>query len=200
MSLKNERFFAHNLCAAFLFSGVAFFTQNASAQVPVNTPGKQIELAYANETAGSAGTIESLHSYSENDSKTVTVITVKPIPFGTEAKVILDMKGYDQQFTRSFTFTNSSSTTYTINNVDFENKNSKFDFVAIGTDDSFPLDVAPGQTFTVKVAFRTGDRNKLYSDRILFQTEQTKTPIAYQIQALQQPMSDMPWNKKTASK
>ena len=145
---------------------------------------------------GSPGTIQSLHSYSTGESKAVNSIANPPIPFEAEPKVLLDMKGYDEEFTRIFTFTNTSSATFTINTVDFEKKDNKFDFVSIGPDADLPLDVAPGQTFTIKVAFHSSERNKIYSDHLLFITEQNKEPIAYPIQALQQPISDMPWNQR----
>ncbi len=164
--------------------------------MPISTHGKDVKLAYANETAGSAGTIQSLRSHSTSDSKIVNV-TNTAIPFGTESEILLDMKGYDQEFTRSFTFTNNSSVNFTINNVDFEKKDNKFDFVSIGPDADLPLDVTPGQTFTIKVTYHSFERNITCSDNLLFLTEQNKEPIVYPIQALQQPMSDMTWNQKT---
>ena len=198
MSLKNNRFFARNICAAFLFTGISFIACSLWAQVPNNTPGKDIKVAFANETAGSAGTMESLRSYSTRVT-VEKIVANAPIPFGKSSHIMLDMKGYDQQFTRSFTFTNSSSSAYTINSVGFEDKNSKFDFISIGSssgDSSFPIDIAPGETFTVRVTFISPERNKSCSDHLVFTVEQSKEPIVYPIRALQQPLSQMPWNKK----
>ena len=198
MSLKYDRIFSRNLRVYIIFAGITFFICPLKAQVPTTT-GKNVKLAYANVTMGSPGIIRSLYSFSASKSKSVEVIANTSIPFGTELKTLLDMKGYDQEFTRSFTFTNTTPATFTINNIDFEKKDNKFDFVSIGPDASLPLDVASGQTFTIKVTFHSFDRNKLCSDHLLFITEQSKEPIAYPIQALQQPLSAMPWNKQTAS-
>src|SRR2546421_2717130 len=100
------------LCALFLFSSIAI------AQVPVNGSGKNIRLAYANETPGSAGTIESLNAKNGNIAP-VKVIRQTPIPFGTPENLMLDMKGYDQNFVRTFTFQNTSNQIRTITNIDF---------------------------------------------------------------------------------
>lgn len=175
---------------------IAIFTCSLNAQVPISTHRKDVALAFANETEGSAGTIQSLRSHATSDSKIINE-THSTIPFGTGSEMLLDMKGYDQEFTRSFTFTNNSSVKFTINNVDFEKKDNKFDFVSIGPDSDLPLDVNPGQTFTIKVTYHSFDRNITCSDKLLVLTEQNKEPFVYPIQALQQPMSDMTWNHKT---
>jgi hypothetical protein len=186
-----------NFCAFFLL--IAFTT--AFAQVPSQGSGKNTQIAYANEFAGTSGTIESLHSYKNNTASTpVKVIAKTAIPFGTEQNLILDMQGYDQTFVRTFTFKNTSSKTHTIGNVDFAKKDNMFSFVAIeGSESSLPLEVKPGETFTVKVAFHgSNSRNTTYSDKMEIMTEEANTPMVFPIQAIQKPLSDMPWNKQAS--
>ena len=191
MSLHINYITIRILYAILFFSGVRVL----DAQVPVPMHGN---LAFAGKS-----------SISERTSNEVivdpspTVVTVmspsSTVPFGSASKSILDMKGYDQEFIRSFTFKNTSSATYTINSVDFEKQDNTFDVRAVEPGESLPIDVAPGKTFSVRIAFHAIDRNKLSSNRLLIATEQSKEPIAYPIQALQQPLSDMPWNKKIAA-
>jgi hypothetical protein len=198
MSLKQDVLFSRLFFAAILLSGVTLSAISAWAQVPSNTA-NNIALATANEVAGSAGTIESLHSFA-NGGVVVKTAATNLIPFGADVKALLDMKGFDGEFTRSFTFTNTGAEAVTISDVQFANKSSRFDFVSIGGDASLPLDVPAGETFTIRVKFHSSERNTVNSDKLLFMTEQYKEPIAYQIQAVQKALSDMPWNKKTASK
>ena len=124
------------------------------------------------------------------------------IPFGTLQgsgnSALLDMKGSDQEFARNFTFKNTSAATITINSVDFEKQDNFFEFLSIEPAEAFPIEVAPGQTFSVHVAYHAIERNDLRSNKLAFVTEQSKVPIVYPIQAMQLPLSAMPWNKKTA--
>jgi hypothetical protein len=196
MSHKKKYFITRIFCGCFVFSVITLLTCALLGQVPTNTPGKDIKIAYANETANSAGTIESLHLIKSKNVKVEKIVANSPVPFGPVSNILLDMKGYDPQFTRSFTFKNTSSTTYTINSIGFDEKNTKFDFVSIAPDVSFPVNVAPGETFTVRISFISSDRNKACTDRLIFTTEENKEPIVYPIRAIQQPLSDMPWNKK----
>ena len=187
MSLYINSLAIRIFCATFIFTGI----NTLHAQVPV--PGHS-KFAFATEKSG-------ITERTTNEAIAPTnVITVKSqsstVPFGVISKALLDMKGYDPEFTRSFTFKNTSTATYTINAVDLEKQDNTFDIRAIEPGESLPMDVAPGKTFSVRIAFHAIDRNRLSSNRLIFSTEQNKEPIVYQIQAIQQPLSDMPWNKK----
>jgi len=190
MPLKT-RFFA--LCICSIFSGIVF-SSVVFAQVPVNGSGKNVRLAYANEVPGSAGTIESLSG--KSNIAPVKVQRSTPIPFGTPENLLLDMKGYDQNFVRTFTFQNTTKETRTVTGVDFAARNTKFSFVSItGADESLPLEVKPGQTFTVKVAFIAPERNITYSDKMLVTVEESKVPVTFPIQATRSSLSSMNWNQ-----
>jgi hypothetical protein len=182
MSLHTNRISICIFCVMFIFAGVSIL----HAQVPV--PLRNCDLEFASEKVNVI------------ESSPATVVTMmspsSTVPFGTTTKVLLNMKGYDQEFIRSFTFKNTSNMTYTINSVDFEKQDNSFDVRAIEPGESLPIEVAPGKTFSVRIAFHAIDRNKLSWNRLLISTEQSTRPIAYPIQALQQPLSDMPWNKK----
>jgi hypothetical protein len=109
------------------------------------------------------------------------------------------MKGYDPTFVRTFTFQNTSKETHTITNIDFAKKEDIFSFVSFAGDDvSLPLEVKPGETFTVKVAFRAFERNLTYSDKMQISTEESRQGFEFPIQALQQPLSSMVWNQHSA--
>ena len=191
MSLRT-RFFA--LCT--IFSGIVFSGQ-IFAQVPVNGSGKSMRLAFANETPGSTGTIESVSA--KSNIAPVKVQRSTPIPFGTPENLLLDMKGYDQNFVRTFTFQNTTKEAYTVTGVDFATRNTKFSFVSItGTDETLPLEVKPGETFTVKVAFIAPERNITYSDKMLIKVEESQEPVMFPIQATRAPLSDMSWNQRAA--
>jgi hypothetical protein len=185
MSLKFNRISICIFFVLFTFAGI-----NAlQAQVPV--PGQKSNSAFS---------IEKSNITERSPATVFTVMSpTSTIPFGTKTNALLDMKGYDQEFIRSFTFKNTSSTNFTINSVDFEKQDNTFDVRAIEPGESLPIDVAPGKTFSVRIAFHAIDRNKLSSNRLLIATEQSKDPIVYPIQALQQPLSDMPWNKHAAT-
>src|SRR6476469_7616195 len=102
-------------CAFLVLTTVSFYSASVFAQVPAQGSGKNTQIAYANEFAGSSGTIESLHSYKNNTAAApVKIIAKTAIPFGTEQHLLLDMQGYDQTFVRTFTFKNTASTTFTI--------------------------------------------------------------------------------------
>jgi hypothetical protein len=188
-----KTYFALCCCAAVIFLGA--ISQKVFSQVPVNGSGKEIHLAYANEVPGSVGTIESVSR--KSNLAPVKVLRSTPIPFGTPENLLLDMKGYDQSFVRTFTFQNTTKGDYTITGVDFTAHNSKFSFVSIeGAEASLPLDVKPGEIFTVKIAFLAADRNITYSDKMLIMTEQSNEPVAFPIQAMRQPLSSMTWNQR----
>ncbi len=198
MSLKQNRFSIRSFCV-FVTLFMCFAVSISQAQVPVNGSSRSTNLAFA---TGGNNNSEFIRA---NSAVTATVTKVMPsesaIPFAptSASSALLDMKGYDADFTRSFTFKNSSSTTYTINSIDFEKQDNLFDFRSIEPGESMPMDVAPGKTFTIRVAFHSMDRNRLATNRLTIVTEQTKEPIMFPIQAIQQPLSDMPWNKKIAA-
>lgn len=170
------------------------------AQVPVNSPGRTANEAIISDKSGNTDPVQPEGTMTNSPATVIKVIREAPvIPFGSAANPrtlsVLDMKGYDQEFIRNFTFRNTSGITYTINSVDFKKQDNQFEFYSIEPMGTLPLDVAPGETFSIHVAFHAMDRNKLCSNQLLFFTEQNKNPIVYPIQAMQQPLSAMPWNK-----
>lgn len=172
----------------FIFAGITAL----HAQVPVSG-----RSTHSFTTDKSSITEKTPTEVAPNASTVIKVMSpTSTIPFGSASNALLDMKGYDQEFIRSFTFKNTTATTYTINSVDFENQDNTFDVRAVEPGESLPIDVAPGKTFSVRIAFHAIDRNKFSTNRLLIATEQSKEPIVYPIQAHQQPLSDMPWNKK----
>ncbi|MEI8134947.1 MAG: hypothetical protein WCH46_07700 [bacterium] len=180
-------------------SALAFFSlvfNQASAQVPSQSSGKALSLVITNELTRPNQSVEAPHSTGGIVKSPVRIVAHTPIPFGTVSKVLLDMKGYDQEFVRSFIFKNNTQTKFTIQNIEFDKGSQYFDFVGLLEGGVFPYELIPGETITVKVAFHSVERNKLYSGNLIFVTDQEKEPLVYEVQALQQPLSDMPWNKK----
>jgi hypothetical protein len=167
--------------------------------VPVNTPGRTANAVLAADKSAKTGANQT-NTEQNTAAPIIKLMTEAPvIPFGSaynpRTLAVLDMKGYDQEFIRNFTFKNTSAVTYTINSVDFMKQDNQFEFYSIEPMGTLPMDVAPGETFSIHVAFHAFDRNKLCSNQLLFHTEQGKNPIVYPIQAMQQPLSAMPWNK-----
>jgi hypothetical protein len=177
------------LCVRIFTLGVISIATASYSQVPTGIPASK-NLA-STENAIPAG-----HTV-------VKVMTAESaIPFGIMVgsgnSAVLDMKGNDQEFARKFTFKNTSSGTYTINSIDFEKLDNGFEFLSVEPAESFPFEIAPGQTFAVRVAFRAKGRDILCTNTLKITTEENKQPITYQVQAMQQPLSALPWNKKNA--
>ncbi len=189
MSLQYNRTFSQIFCACLITLGSISFTDSLFAQVPANAPSaKSLSVA---ESALPIG------------STVVKVMSAESaIPFGVSIgagnAAVLDMKGNDQEFARRFTFKNTSSGTYTINSIDFENKDNTFEFLSIESGESFPVEVPPGHSFTIRIAFHAKGRNILCSNILNFFTEESKMPLAFAIDAMQLPLSALPWNKKQA--
>ncbi|MFI5263990.1 MAG: hypothetical protein ACHQM6_05710 [Candidatus Kapaibacterium sp.] len=135
-----------------------------------------------------------------------TVVKVIPaesaIPFGVSIGpgnvALLDMKGNDQEFARKFTFKNTSSGTYTINSIDFAKQDNCFELLSTESGESFPMEIPPGNSFTIRIAFHGKGRNVLCSNTLNFMTEESTQPLTFAIQAMQLPLSSMPWNNKAA--
>jgi hypothetical protein len=196
MSLKHNSIFARIFCAALVLFGFNFCIPEVHAQVPTTIP-----LSFANKNPNTSEKIEKQENTIVVGHTVVKVIAPETaIPFGAPGgstnSALLDMKGNDQEFARSFTFKNVSNLTYTINSVDFEKQDNIFEFLSIDPGESFPIEVAPGQTFSIRIAFHAIKRNELCINSLTFLTEERKDPIAYPIQAIQLPFSSMPWNNK----
>lgn len=187
MSQKQNRLPICIFCAYLVITCI--LTTTANAQVPTNTLAKDNNVVLTEKPP--------------ETSKTALKI-LSPgnvIPFDLEPQAnsttVLDMKGYDQEFVRSFTFKNTSAVSYSINSVDFQKNDNSFDIFSIEPEKSLPMEVAPGQTFTVHVAFHSFRRNELRTNELRFSTDQHKEAVRFFIQAIQQPLSAMPWNNRT---
>jgi len=175
--------------AAVAGFGSLFLSTSLTAQVPTSSP-KSGNIAVA-ESAFPIGS---------------TVVKVMPaesaIPFGISIgsgnSALLDMRGNDQEFARRFTFKNTSTGTYTINSIDFANHDNYFEFLSIESGESLPMEVPPGHTFAVRIEFHGKERNILCSNTLNFWTEESSSPLSFEIQAMQLPLSALPWNSKKA--
>ena len=160
---------------------------NLSAQVPTN--GSPVQNLPKTE-----GIVSSGHTIMK------VMAAELPIPFGISVSsgnsALLDMKGNDQEFTRKFTFKNISSGTYTINSVDFEKHDNSFEFLSTESGEAFPMEIGAGETFTIRIAFIAKERDMLCTNTLEFRTEENKLPIVFPIQAMQVPLSALPWNNR----
>ncbi len=111
---------------------------------------------------------------------------------------LLSMVGKDEEFFRSFNFKNVSSKTVTVNSIDFEKHDGKFDLSSVEPGGSLPLDVAPGESFSVRIAYHSFERLPAMN-KLLIYTDDVKEPVRYDIRGLQMPLSQMDWNKKSES-
>lgn len=186
MSQKLNRLSVRIFCSYLAITCIVSHS-SLIAQVPTNIPLQNNNLALTEKPLETSNTV-------------VKVITAgNAIPFGISpnrnSMAVLDMKGYDQEFVRSFTFKNTSAVSYSINSVDFERKDNNFDIFSLDGK-TLPMEVAPGETFTVHVAFHAFGRNELRTNELHFSTDQNKEPVSFFIQAMQQPLSAMPWNNR----
>jgi hypothetical protein len=190
MSQIHHRLFLRNFCAYFASLEVIFSATTLLSQVPANVPFARNLAAVENSI--SAG-------------RTVVKVMAREtaIPFGevqgSQNSALLDMKGNDQEYVRNFKFKNTSSVSYTINSVDFEKQDNMFEFMSVEPDESLPIDVPPGHTFTIRIAFHAIQLNLLCSNKLNIKTEQSKEPISYSIQAKQQSWQTLPKIDETAS-
>ncbi|MFI5264522.1 MAG: hypothetical protein ACHQM6_08410 [Candidatus Kapaibacterium sp.] len=176
-------------CIILIGFGSIPFASSIQAQVPSSNPRSE-GVAIA-------------ESFLPIGSTVVKVMAAESaIPFGisigTGNSALLDMKGNDQEFARKFTFKNTSSGTYTINSIDFEKHDNCFEFLSIESGESLPMEVPPGHSFTIRVEFHAKGRNILCSNILNFMTEESTLPLSFTIQAMQQPLSALPWNNKAA--
>ncbi|MFI5264523.1 MAG: hypothetical protein ACHQM6_08415 [Candidatus Kapaibacterium sp.] len=111
---------------------------------------------------------------------------------------LLSMVGKDEEFFRSFKFKNVSSKTVTVNSIDFEKHDAKFDLSSVEPYGGLPFDVAPGETFGIRIAYHSFDRTPAFNTLFIY-TDDSKEPVRYDIRGLQMPLSQMDWNKRTES-
>jgi hypothetical protein len=149
--------------------------------------------------------IVSLHAISDpvaaalTDTRSTTpgaVITFDPLT--TKEGTLLAMTGKDDEFSRSFTFKNTSTGIYTVNAIDFEKQDAKFEVSSIEPDGSFPFDVQPGESFSVRIIYHSFDRIPSYN-HLRISTKESKEPVTYEVRGFQLPLSEMDWNKKKDS-
>ena len=172
------------LCAYFIFT--TFLSLSSLSSVRAQVPTQELK-AYDNPNA-------------EHTTVIKTVAAGNAIHLGLAPKAnwmtVLNMKGSDQEFVRSFTFKNTSTIPYTITSVDFLQKDHTFEIFSIEPGKTLPMEVAQGQTFTLHVAFHGFERNDLRSNELRILTNQHKEPIYFYVQGMQLPLSDMPWNNR----
>ncbi|MDP4229000.1 MAG: hypothetical protein Q8916_01190 [Bacteroidota bacterium] len=116
-------------------------------------------------------------------------------PMSKKQGVLLAMTGKDEEFSRSFSFKNTSTVGYTVNAIDFEKHDSRFEVSSIEPDGSLPFDVAPGESFSVRILYHSFDRAPFYN-HLIITTEQSKEAASYEVRGYQLPLSEMSWNKK----
>jgi len=107
---------------------------------------------------------------------------------------LLSMVGKDEEFFRSFTFKNVSSKTITVSSFDFQKQDARFDVSSVEPGGGLPIDVAPGESFTVRIAYHSVERTPSFNTLLIY-TEDSKEPVRYDVRGLQMPLAQMDWNK-----
>lgn len=108
---------------------------------------------------------------------------------------LISMIGHDLNFMRSYTFKNTSSASYTVTDIDFQNIDHQFEVTAIEPDGAFPFEVSPGESFSVRFAYHATERVP-HTNTLLISTGESKEPVKYEVRGLALPLSEMEWNKK----
>ncbi len=116
-------------------------------------------------------------------------------PVTMKEGALISMVGRDQQFMRSYSFKNTSPVTVTVTGVDFQNYDQRFDVTSIEPGGSLPLEVAPGESFSLRISYSSFERVPFYN-RLLISTEQSKQPLQYEVRGFQLPLSATEWNNK----
>ncbi len=116
-------------------------------------------------------------------------------PVTMKEGALISMVGKDQQFMRSYSFKNTSQAAVTVTEVDFQNHDQRFDITSIEPGGSLPIEIAPGESFSLRISYSSFDRVPFYN-RLLISTEQSKKPLQYEVRGFQLPLSEMEWNKK----
>ena len=107
---------------------------------------------------------------------------------------LISMVGTDFQFIREYSFKNTSSTSYTITWVDFAKEDPNFDVTATGPGEYLPMEVAPGETFFVRLSYNCTEREPNENTLRIF-TLQKNEPMNYDVRGLALPLSQMDWNQ-----
>jgi len=188
------------VCTFFSYAAIILCFGASSLRAQVPAPQRTVNLA----DVKSGDRVLSHELIAHTFAAIVTIPSgAAEIPFGTgsnpKALAVLDMKGYEQEFIRTFTFKNTSSATYTINSIDFEKQDDIFELSSIVPGGTLPMDVAPGEIFSVRISYHGFERNELRSNILRFHTEGKAMPLIFPIQAIQEPLSAMLWNKKIAA-
>ena len=197
-----------------------FFELNDTVSLPRRlAPGESITLAYAcfrpkianKEYDGNINVIVTpnhqgigavhFHGMSfsegqiENIPPTAPGATLPFDPVTMKEGTLISMVGKDQEFMRSFTFKNTSQTSVTVTALDFQKHDQQFDITSIEPGGSLPIEIAPGEAFSLRISYRSLDRIPFYN-HLAISTEQSKEPVLYEVRGFQLPLSGMEWNKK----
>ncbi|MEP7235212.1 MAG: hypothetical protein ABI778_07950 [Ignavibacteriota bacterium] len=111
---------------------------------------------------------------------------------------LLSMVGHDAEFSRSFHFKNESGKIVTINSINFEKRDGKFEIASVIPGSILPMEVTPGAEFSLRIVFHASDR-KPSMNVLHISIDDSKEPISYAIRGLQLPFSQMEWNKRNQS-
>ena len=119
-------------------------------------------------------------------------------PVSTTHGTLLSMVGKDGEFISTFNLKNTSPNTITINSVDFQKHDGRFDLSSVEPGHTLPMDIAPGELFSLRIAYHSFERLPSYNKILIF-TDEVKDPFIYDIRGLQLPLSEMEWNKRAES-
>ncbi|MDP4236560.1 MAG: hypothetical protein Q8919_08955 [Bacteroidota bacterium] len=198
MPQSQKRISIRSFPAIFLFVFLFLGSRLAPAQVPTSIPLQGVLLADA--SLRSIGTEHNAQSTVAENGVVAIRSAASSIPFGVDANPktmkVLEMRGHDEEFVRSFTFNNRSRQSYTIKSIDFEKADNFFQLLSIAPAESLPFEVAPGEVFTVRIAFHAIDRGDIRTNTLCIHSDQSTEALKYPIQGLQEPLSAMPWNKQ----
>jgi len=115
-------------------------------------------------------------------------------PVAKNEGTLISMVGTDFQFIREYSFKNTSSTLYTVTWVDFAKEDPNFEVTAIGPEEYLPMEIAPGESFFVRLAYNCTEREP-YENKLRIFTLQKKEPASYDVRGLALPLSQMDWNQ-----
>lgn len=197
-----------------------FFEFNDNAALPKKlAPGESVNLCYAcfrPKVADKQYTVSATIFTSSGKTSHINLLAFCPAlakvdnitatapgaiitfdPLTVKEGTLLTMTGHDDHFMRLYSFKNTSQKTFTINSASFQKTDNRFDIVSIEPG-SLPMDVAPGETFSLKISYNSRERVP-YNNKLLIYTDQSKEPASYEVRGFQLPLSSMSWNKRQDS-
>ncbi|MEP7235211.1 MAG: hypothetical protein ABI778_07945 [Ignavibacteriota bacterium] len=109
------------------------------------------------------------------------------IPFGGSAHdrnaIILGMTGNTKDFSRKFTFRNSSEKTVIIDRIYFSKSESSFQFESVESGESLPITASAGHTFTIRIGFHGTSQNTA-NDFLRFSIEGESEPLDFPVEGI----------------